>query len=959
LTTYSSQYVNNIKIFGEPITTLTIDAYSITNDLDISTCPMLTTINFPNLTYIGGSLNISNNMPLVTTINFPNLVNVGEVINITSNTLTALNLTSLKNTGYLRIISSSITNLTLPSLTTCGACIISAFSADTISFPSLIKIGPISGNVVNIFNDINSTAYSTSSTSNGTLNITVTNNITTFNFPLLRSVANSMSISAANTTYFRKFTFSTIFPLLKYIGNITLGAFSVGNIFVINSETLDLSSIVYSGSISLIGFWAKTVNLSNLVYGNVSGLNTSTTNINLSSLVVGGVQISGTNITTLDLPNLTTLTGTLSLNSAIAYFNVPNLTRTLPGSILTAGGTSSAMLTNLSFPSLASCDGQMSFSGGYITSIDFPVLTKFSGPSQILFQTLTSLRTLSFPSLITIQCESFRFVTLSLRSVSFPVLTKSSALSFETGLLLKVISLPEVTVFNGTFNVTGCAQLRTISCPNLVTCYESLTLSSAASSTFTTLNFPNLIRIFSNFTLTYSSNPMSTIDFPNLTNVNGSFDLTGTSSSVTTCSFANLLTIGSNLTITQPGNFTSLSLPSLTYIGGNASITSSVINSLSLPNLATVLGTFTLNTTSSTAISLSLPSLTTLYGLSITSSLLASISLSSSLTTIYNGGISISSLNASSTISSINFSNITNNHGFITLALPTSVTSIVFTNLVTLGTLINSGNSLTISTAPNVTSVNFTNLETISGNASFTSFPLLTSFSLPALKYVNGNLTLSGFSVCTSLSLPLLETMMGTLTIGTGFGNSASFINALSLPSLILTWGLIVQGITLSSFSATSLTTINGVLTFGALNTTGNSITTLSLPALTTVTSSLTISVPSTITSISFPNLRNIAIWSTSSGAITVTAPGATTFSLGSLLEIGGTGTIIFTAPFDQTTTSALLINIAALDGTNGTTTFSSRTITIATSGAFQSLTTDGTTARTTLIARGCTVNVS
>jgi hypothetical protein len=291
------------------------------------------------------------------------------------------------------------------------------------------------------------------------------------------------------------------------------------------------------------------------------------------------------------------------------------------------------------------------------------------------------------------------------------------------------------------------------------------------------------------------------------------------------------------------------------------------------------------------------------------------------------------------------------------------VTSIVFTNLTNLGVLvnsnINSGTSLSISAAPNVTSVDFTNLQTITGNASFSSLPVLTTFSLPALTTVYGNLTFSTFSICTSFSLPVLTTLTGTLTIGTGFGNSATFIIALSLPSLTSTYGLVVQGITLSSFSATNLTTINGVLTFGALNTTGNSITTVSMPVLTTVASSLTISVPSTVTTINLPNLQTIANWSTSSGAITITGTGITTLTFGNLLQIGGTGTITFTAPLNQSSVSNLLVNLAGLTGSNGTILFANRTITISTTGAYGSLTTAGNTAKSTLQGRGCTVNVT
>jgi hypothetical protein len=62
----------------------------------------------------------------------------------------------------------------------------------------------------------------------------------------------------------------------------------------------------------------------------------------------------------------------------------------------------------------------------------------------------------------------------------------------------------------------------------------------------------------------------------------------------------------------------------------------------------------------------------------------------------------------------------------------------------------------------------------------------------------------------------------------------------------------------------------------------------------------------------------------------------------------------ITSAALNQASVDSILVALAALDGTNGTTIFSNRIVTITGTSATPSAT--GLSAKATLVARGCTV---
>jgi hypothetical protein len=116
------------------------------------------------------------------------------------------------------------------------------------------------------------------------------------------------------------------------------------------------------------------------------------------------------------------------------------------------------------------------------------------------------------------------------------------------------------------------------------------------------------------------------------------------------------------------------------------------------------------------------------------------------------------------------------------------------------------------------------------------------------------------------------------------------------------------------------------------------------------------------LTSISIPIIERIGTTTTSGSVIALTSGTAalTTFQLPSTLkQIGnGAGNVVITsAALNQASVDSILVQLAALDGTNGTTLFSTRTVTITGTSSTPSAT--GLAAKATLVARGCTVTTN
>lgn len=240
--------------------------------------------------------------------------------------------------------------------------------------------------------------------------------------------------------------------------------------------------------------------------------------------------------------------------------------------------------------------------------------------------------------------------------------------------------------------------------------------------------------------------------------------------------------------------------------------------------------------------------------------------------------------------------------------------------------------------------------------------PTLSSISLPTVKAISG----FGFNLYGTLFLP-----------------NNSNITSISLPNLVACAGLeFISASGLTSLDLSSLSYISSSSNSIYSVSSGLAIPTLSLPSLvTTDGGNITIneSTPGTA-SVSLPNLEyfggsQIQITLPSSATalnfnslelmptitnFTLTMPGLTSFGLPALKRITQFGSVLFDfngCALDQTSVDNILVTLAALDGTAGTTNWTSGNVNIAGGCAAPSGT--GTAAAAVLTGRGITVTTN
>lgn len=196
----------------------------------------------------------------------------------------------------------------------------------------------------------------------------------------------------------------------------------------------------------------------------------------------------------------------------------------------------------------------------------------------------------------------------------------------------------------------------------------------------------------------------------------------------------------------------------------------------------------------------------------------------------------------------------------------------------------------------------------------------LTTFNLPQLKYVGNNFTPENSTTHTAINVPALEYIQGTFN-----PTNCTSITSLNLASLKYL-GIVPQ----TGLNTFTLVGVNGRI------------------APVTMTG---------LTSLTFPAIIELGNYSTTSIYLTSTnVPNLTTFTLGSTLKMVTRGVTI-SAPLNQASVDNVLVRLAALDGTNGTTAYSSKTVTI--NGLSSAPSATGLTAKDVLVARGCTVTVN
>lgn len=210
----------------------------------------------------------------------------------------------------------------------------------------------------------------------------------------------------------------------------------------------------------------------------------------------------------------------------------------------------------------------------------------------------------------------------------------------------------------------------------------------------------------------------------------------------------------------------------------------------------------------------------------------------------------------------------------------------------------------------------------LSGAVSFTiSGNNITTFNFPELKFIAGGITIPASTGITSISFPKLEVVNGTLA------NSAVNVSTYNLPELL-------EVINFSDSQSTAVTSLSfpKLKIVGAFNITGTK---------------------SSLTSISFGALEHI----TSTITMPTTSASLSSFTFADTLKSVNSNFVTTSNSLNQASVDNILVRLAALDGTNGTATYSNRTVTITGTSATPSAT--GLTAKATLQARGCTVTTN
>jgi hypothetical protein len=273
--------------------------------------------------------------------------------------------------------------------------------------------------------------------------------------------------------------------------------------------------------------------------------------------------------------------------------------------------------------------------------------------------------------------------------------------------------------------------------------------------------------------------------------------------------------------------------------------------------------------------------------------------------------------------------------------------------------------AVTLTTLPLLTSVTFSALRSLK-TLTLTSLTTITTMSFPALRTM-GNLALTGCTLLSTLSFANLMYIVGTqasnsigLVISTCPALATLSVPLLTTACLISLTGPDVQTAisfpALTAITADTLTTVPATTTGGSLTiATHASLTSLSLPVCTSVAGAngIVVSGCTALTDIDLSSLQVCGgpiTCSSSNGNITTVAfP-----PVGTLRSVGGNVTFA-TQKLTQASVDAILVSLASLDGTGGTTAYSSKTVTLS-GGTNATPSATGLTAKTTLVARGCTV---
>lgn len=248
----------------------------------------------------------------------------------------------------------------------------------------------------------------------------------------------------------------------------------------------------------------------------------------------------------------------------------------------------------------------------------------------------------------------------------------------------------------------------------------------------------------------------------------------------------------------------------------------------------------------------------------------------------------------------------------------------------------------------NVTSLTVANVQRLETIAFAPVMATATSISFPMLLSTGVNFGPAG-NLVTTLSLPNLLTVTGS------FGpNAMAALTSLVIPNLVNVGGTFNPNTmaALTTFSFPSLVTVGATFNPGTMA----SLTTLSFPALATIAGMFNPSAMAALTTINLSAMTSYGstiLVTTGFGAITTVTLG----TVGTLKSVGGNVTVTGQA-MSQASVDSILVLLASLDGTSGTTAWSSKTVNLS-GGTSSAPSATGLIAKTTLQGRSNTVTTN
>jgi hypothetical protein len=442
-----------------------------------------------------------------------------------------------------------------------------------------------------------------------------------------------------------------------------------------------------------------------------------------------------------------------------------------------------------------------------------------------------------------------------------------------------------------------------------------------------------------------SNSGLTSITFTDLQGITASFT-PNTLPALATLSLPTLTTIVGTYAPSTMNGMTNLNLPILNRIGGSFSPNNmSTISTITIPNLISVGGNFSPSTMSAiTAITCN--SLSNIGSNFSPNTMSAITGLNFANLNNIGGNFNINNMNA---LANMNFPSVERVDGNFNPNTTPALTNMTFTNFKTIS------GSFIPSTMIAITSMNFSTLSNVNGDFIPTNMNALTSVSFSALTYIGSNFSPSIMNGLVTANFPSI------ITIGRDVSpNTMVALTTLGLDSLTTVNGNFnpnhLDGLT--NLSVSSLTTIGGNFTMNICS----GLITSSFPSLAIINGNFNPSNFAALTTLTLGSIVRIGVSSQSGSIISITqgCGNLTTFTLGTTLkQIGNTsGNVIITsAVLSAASVNALLLVLASLDGTNGTTQFSNRVVTITGTSAPPSG--DGITAKNTLIGRGCSVTTN